>query len=155
MNRISFQVLGKPVPWARARVDGRRGNLIHFTPKRQKDEKTAIQYAAKRAMGNKPLLTGPLRMAVRFVYPFPKNWSESRRRQPQSYWKTSRPDADNLLKLMKDALNGVVYHDDAQVTFTECRKLHGSVAGTFVTVEQLLPEYEEVDCVSTLDKTGT
>ena len=140
MNRIYFQIPGQPVPWARARTKG----TVHFTPKKQRLEKGAIQYHAKAAMGNKPLFSGPLHLAVQFVYSHPKSWTEAKKRKPESRWKTSRPDADNLLKLVKDALNGVVYHDDAQVTFTEVRKLYGEMTGTFVTVEPLIPDYESL-----------
>jgi Holliday junction resolvase RusA-like endonuclease len=139
MNRVYFHVPTTPIPWARARTRG----SVHFTPKKQRAERDNVQLHARRAMGNKPPMNGPLRLAARFVYPYPKSWSEKRRRLPESRWKTSKPDSDNLLKLLKDALNGVVYIDDAQVTHTECLKLHGNMPGTFVSIEQLVPEYDE------------
>lgn len=40
-------------------------------------------------------------------------------REPFTY----KPDADNILKCVMDALSGVAYLDDKQCTNTQCRKM--------------------------------
>lgn len=37
-----------------------------------------------------------------------------------------KPDTDNIAKIIADALNGVAYKDDAQITKLEVAKLYGS-----------------------------
>lgn len=50
-------------------------------------------------------------------------------------FKTSKPDLDNLEKAVKDALTGVLWHDDAQVTYVWKRKVWvTSGAGLLVSV---------------------
>lgn len=36
-----------------------------------------------------------------------------------------KPDGDNIIKIVADALNGVAYHDDKQITTMYCRKIYG------------------------------
>lgn len=35
---------------------------------------------------------------------------------------TKKPDVDNIVKIVLDALNGLAWHDDAQVTFLAVSK---------------------------------
>jgi Holliday junction resolvase RusA-like endonuclease len=48
-----------------------------------------------------------------FWFDRPKGHSKARRSKSEP--KISRPDIDNLCKLVLDALNGVAYNDDGQV----------------------------------------
>ncbi len=38
------------------------------------------------------------------------------------YYDGNSPDVDNIIKPIQDALNGIIYNDDAQVTETKSRK---------------------------------
>ena len=60
------------------------------------------------------MLTGPLGLTVRFE----SKWRMSDRQEvrDQGYvWKDTRPDGDNLVKGLQDALETVIYADDAKV----------------------------------------
>ncbi len=49
---------------------------------------------------------------------------------------TKRPDLDNVLKAIKDGLNGIVWGDDSQVAvLRECRKGYSDTPRVVVTVE--------------------
>lgn len=78
--------------------------------------KAAAQVAASQAYQGEPL-TGPLVMHVLFVMPRPKSkmtgaWKKAGKpRTPH----TGKPDRDNLMKSLQDALNGLVYVDDSQI----------------------------------------
>ena len=43
-------------------------------------------------------------------------------------WQTSKPDADNYAKLILDALNGVLWRDDAQVVRLFAEKVYCDLA---------------------------
>jgi Holliday junction resolvase RusA-like endonuclease len=110
--QIVFTVPGQAVPWARA-GGGKTGH--RFTPAKQRSYAGVLKLFCQRAMRGGPLITGPIELSVMAEYGWPKSWNEKRRSAPGAQWKTSRPDTDNLSKLIKDALNTVAWSDDAQV----------------------------------------
>lgn len=105
-----------------------------YTPSKTKHAEDLIKYKvmAQMAADDKPKLNKPIavRLVLRFVYP-----GKIRALFPVA--KTTRPDVDNLVKLVLDALNGVVWEDDAQVAEIQCTKLISSTdgaIGTFISV---------------------
>lgn len=64
-----------------------------------------------------PLLKGPILVIVHFVLPAPLSLPQ-RKREAQNYRPhTKKPDGDNLEKFLNDSLNGVVWDDDARITW--------------------------------------
>lgn len=108
---VFFTVPGTAVPWSRAGSAGGR----RFTPKKQENFMGVLQVHARAAMAGRAPFEGPLEMQVMASYAWPASWSNKRKADPAQAWKTSRPDADNLSKLVADALNGLAFIDDAQV----------------------------------------
>lgn len=47
-----------------------------------------------------------------------------------------KPDTDNIVKVVSDALNGVAYHDDTQIASIWAEKIYSEVEGLNVTVEE-------------------
>jgi Holliday junction resolvase RusA-like endonuclease len=94
--------------------------------------RTAIAQEARAAIGDRPLLEGPIRVRVAFVFPRPKGHylpANSRRSAPilrddAPDYHTCKPDADKLLRALFDALTNVVWRDDAQVADERARKLY-------------------------------
>lgn len=64
-----------------------------------------------------PLLKGPLFVIVHFVMPAPQGLSERKRQAQNCLPHTKRPDGDNLEKYLNDALTGIVWADDSQITW--------------------------------------
>jgi Holliday junction resolvase RusA-like endonuclease len=133
MQSVSINVPGDPVQWARA---GRNGKFS-FTPHKQAVHMDTIRIEASRAFKGDPL-NGPLELRVRFVYEWPKSWSAKKRGLTGNHWKISKPDADNLIKLIGDSLNKILWHDDAQICQTSFSKQYGLTSATHITVEQLV-----------------
>jgi Holliday junction resolvase RusA-like endonuclease len=52
------------------------------------------------------------------------------------YPHTKKPDCDNMAKICLDALNGVAYHDDAQITNLIISKHYGENAKVKVTIKE-------------------
>lgn len=108
MGALTFTVKGTPVPWARARQRGR----AHFTDPKVKRAQHAIA-AAARAAGAE-VLEGPVSVVLAFDY----DANETRVIVDRMFGgKATRPDVDNLIKNVLDALNGVCWKDDGQVTW--------------------------------------
>lgn len=128
---IAFQIPGEPVAFARS---GGKG-AIRFTPKRQRDFMALVQLAASKAMAGQEPFAGPVEMVVRATYLIPKSWP--RKKADTAKWRTSKPDADNLAKIIADAINTIVFADDAQVASLTVQKVYGPLAGVTVSVSTL------------------
>jgi len=124
---ISFVLPGEAVPFARA---GGGKTVARFTPAKQRSAMGAVKLFCQRAMAGALPLDGPVELAICATYLRPK----ARR---DDVWKTSRPDADNISKLIKDALNTVAWRDDAQVCSLHVWKRYGNVASVSVRIVEL------------------
>ena len=72
------------------------------------------------------MLEGALCLECHVYLPVPASWSYERRRAAIAgeSWPAGKPDWDNLGKLVSDALNGVCYKDDAQISDGRVIKLY-------------------------------
>lgn len=130
---IAFAVPGEAVPWSRAGSN----NGQRYTPKRQASFMGAIKLFAARAMAGAGPIEGPVELSIRATYLTPSSWSAKRR--ATATWKASKPDVDNLGKIVADALNSLAYADDAQVASLIVQKRYGALAGLTVSVCPLQP----------------
>ena len=130
---IEFVVPGEPIAWARAGSKGAR----RFTPSKQKNFMAVLAMYARLAMRGKQPLDGPVELVVVAVYEWPKTWSQKKRLAPGAAWKTSKPDADNIGKLISDSLNCLAYRDDALVARMEIQMIYGERAETRVMLKPL------------------
>lgn len=131
---ISFTLPGVPRGWARARKNGRRFFKDHETEAFQ----TALGTAAHAQMRGQEPFSGPVELTVTSIFPVPKSWSASKRARALAgeLRPICRPDADNLIK-QSDALNGVVWRDDAQVVDARSIKFYGERPAMHVTVKAI------------------
>lgn len=109
------------------------------------DARAAAEGKPHRAPSSagKPSAGGATEKAVRIsvvaVFPIPGSASRKRRRDMLEGRElpTKKPDADNILKIILDALNGLAYADDKQVVWAECQKNYGEQPGVLVAVEEI------------------
>ena len=120
----SFVVPGPP----RGKGRPRFGQGRTFTDKKTVAYERTVKQAALESGGE--LIDGPVAISVEAFMPRPKSRPSS---VTKADWKSgealphvARPDADNLLKVVCDALNGVAYRDDAQVWWTLVRKRYAA-----------------------------
>lgn len=125
-SEISFTIPGVPVPWSRA---GGGKTTKHFTPAKQRSYMDAVRLYGKVAMKGKELLKGPLCVDLVAVFP-------STVKNP-SGWKTTKADIDNIYKINADALNNIVWEDDAQICDVHMYKIYGPHPGVTITVFEL------------------
>jgi len=114
----------KPIPKARPRVT----RTHTYSPKSNVVFKNEVQRIARKQYRYDPLL-GALQITAIFTFKRPKT---VRRR-----YHTVRPDCDNLLKGLLDALNGVLYKDDCQVVECYGIKEYGNEDQISIIVNQL------------------
>jgi len=115
----TFTIPGIPMaqPRQRHRVAFVGGKMIAKNYLPQDSPVNAFKAAA--ALEASKVFTAPLEgaicLTVLFILPRPKSKMWKSRPMPRE-WHTSKPDLDNLEKALKDALKGVAWRDDAQVT---------------------------------------
>ena len=113
-----------------------------YTPRSTREAEAAVRAAFLAAAGpfEAPLFGGaPVALTVDVRRHLPK----SRPRRVVSEPDTFKPDADNVCKLVADALNGVAWADDSQVVRLWCRKFdrrRGEDDRTTVRIEEVADE---------------
>ena len=97
--------------------------------------RSVVQDAAREAFGGSPLIEGPLRVTFDFFVQRPKchvgakGLKPSAPRQP-----TTKPDLLKLARAAEDALTGIIWKDDAQITTEVLRKRYADKPGMLVCV---------------------
>jgi len=132
MSEVTFFVPGTPRGKGRPRFSRKSGRA--YTPAETAAYESTVAYAGHVAMGAQDLLEGPVGVKMTAVFQIPASWSPKRKREALHH--TSKPDADNIAKCC-DALNGIVWKDDAQVARISISKVYGDVPGLHVFVEAL------------------
>lgn len=130
MNAISFTIPGPPQGKARPRVvRAKSGISLTYTPDKtvRYEELTRIRYRAA-AHGFKFADNDPVAVQITAWYPIPKSKSKKVQAAMQAgeIKPTKKPDCDNIIKIICDALNGFAYKDDAQVTLTQAAKAYSA-----------------------------
>lgn len=117
----SIRVDTAPVAKARPRVTMRGGKARAYTPKKSADYERLIASHWKHAPTDKPVA-----LRMEFGMPIPASWPKYRRAEALqgSLLPAKKPDIDNLVKAVLDALNGIAYDDDGQVVEVSARKVY-------------------------------
>lgn len=108
MSPIKIVAPLEPVPFPRPAQSGKR----RFNPPRYTQFKNALGLIARRAMGGQAPFTGAVKLTAE-VY---------KKIVPTAL---KFGDVDNHLKAICDALNGICYADDRQVTHVEVTLIKG------------------------------
>lgn len=112
---VRFVVPGPPQPQERARSARVGAGVRTYTPERTRSWKGLCQFHMRQAAGEcwKPGI--PLEVAVVAVFPLPASQYRKRAVVARRWHVGARGDVDNLAKIVLDAGNGVLWHDDGQV----------------------------------------
>ena len=142
MNNILIYrvVLGGPTPQARHR-HFRRGEFTGSYDPSKKGKNTFASILHDEAP--KELLDCPMLLELNFFMPRPKSHYKTVKlgtflKDSAPEWHTGRPDIDNLIKFVQDALNGVYYRDDATICQVIARKLYSEKPRTEITIHSLI-----------------
>jgi crossover junction endodeoxyribonuclease RusA len=138
---ITFAVHGLPKgqPRARARVAGKHARVYH--PKNGPDANWRSDVYTAALSHRPPVpLDGPVALAMRFFLPRPKSHFGSGRnagivKSSAPTIPITKPDLDNLVKLVMDVLTDLGYwRDDCQVTVLRASKGYSDRTGCFVNL---------------------
>jgi Holliday junction resolvase RusA-like endonuclease len=124
---IHFTVPGPPVGKARPKVvRTRNGRSMTYTPDKTVAYEELVRLRFQESLKGCAFqpLEGALRIQIFAGYPIPKSTSKKQRALmlENKVLPTKKPDWDNIGKIICDALNGMAYEDDKQVTESQMRK---------------------------------
>lgn len=126
---------GEPVSKGRPRMT-KSGHT--YTPKRTVDYERMVQTLFHAEHGS-PKLEGAILLRLDLYFGIPKSSSKAARKQMQQGMERpcKRPDIDNCLKAVCDALNGIAYKDDSQIVAAVIQKFWADEPRAVVTIEEL------------------
>ena len=120
---IRIVVPGPPKAWERAGhriVTTKTGAqfVSSYTPTQTRHEQSFIRAMAYKAMDGRNPLTGPVDLRIVAYMPIAVSWSRKKQAAAlaDQIRPTGTPDWDNLGKSVCDAIKGVCWRDDSQVT---------------------------------------
>lgn len=119
----------------------RRGaHVVAYTPAATVSYENLVKMAATLAMRGVEPTAGPVALSVRLNMQIPASWSKKRRSLAAAglIAATKKPDADNVLKGIKDGCNGIIWRDDAQVVRIVLEKQYSETPSAQVQIDAAL-----------------
>lgn len=114
--QISFTIPGRVRGKGRPRAVVRPGTsfVSVYTDPETRNCETLVRNSAHDAMGEWTPFDGPIELTVAIFQLVPPSWSK--KKTAAAFYLTGKPDLDNVVKLIGDALNGIVWRDDSQIS---------------------------------------
>lgn len=139
MTTVAFVVPGTPVGKGRPKF-ARRGNFVTtYTPEKTASYENLVKVKAEEAMNGRPAIDGPVAVEISLYVTPPASWSQKKQREAMEgrIYPTSKPDVDNVVKGIFDAMNEIVFRDDKQAVDVVVRKRYSNTARAIVGVKAL------------------
>ena len=137
--RVKFKVLGEPKGKQRPRLCKIRGRSIVYTPKQTTEYEQKIRASCKRLMSEKFPQGIPLEIKITALFSIPKKFNKEQREKSINgeLLPTKKPDGDNVIKIVLDALNDTAYFDDSQVFGINFFKRYGEKAQIIIEIKEI------------------
>jgi Holliday junction resolvase RusA-like endonuclease len=134
---IVIEVCGEPKAKGRPRFSRKTG--VAYTPAGTRSYENLLRAAGQDAMKGEPPLICAVTLRMAAIMSVPTSWSQKKQKLALggAIRPTTRPDADNLLKTVSDALNGVVLRDDKQIVDVHVSKHYGTRPLVRVEIERI------------------
>ncbi len=146
---VTFVVEGEPEGKGRPRVT-KHGT---YTPKKTKVYEERVQWAYRHAAdGFRFGDIEMIKLEITAYYGIAKSKTKTMKKlmKEGKVRPTKKPDTDNVIKVVADALNGIAYRDDAQIVDTVCRKYFSEEPRVEVTLTRAIV-VEEPDLPLTVE----
>lgn len=135
-----FTILGEPQGKGRPRFSMIAGHVHARTPEQTATYENLVKLEYRAQCGNYKFPDdAELAMRITAFYGVPK--SDSKKKAAAKLGgeirPTKKPDMDNVVKVIADALNGYAYRDDTQIVDCLIRKFYSETPRVEVSLEEL------------------
>lgn len=138
---FTFEVLGRPSSKGRPRFSTYGNYVKTYTPPKTVEYENLVRLSYTQSGGKK--WNGIISANIIAYFPIPKSVSKKKRQAMLYTAYDKKPDCDNIAKIILDALNGIAYDDDSQVTSLSVSKEYAEdpkVVVTFAMFDNLQEE---------------
>lgn len=135
--KIALTIPGEPKGKARPKFDSRSRRA--YTPSDTKKYEKQISDLYHLNYSGLAFPDGALDLRIRAYFGVPKSDSAKTtlRKLANVIRPTKKPDMDNIVKIVADALNGVAFRDDAQIVDCMVRKFYSNSPRVEITIENI------------------
>lgn len=130
---------GTPVGKGRPKFARRGAFVTTYTPEKTASYENLVKVKAEEAMQGRAIIDGAVAVTIALFVTPPASWSKKKQRDALDHatMPTSKPDVDNVIKGIFDAMNDIVFRDDKQVVDLSVQKRYADTARAFVKVTAL------------------
>ena len=134
---FEFEVIGDIKGKARPRIN--TYTCTAYTPGNTKDYEMLIkQYFKIKYPKYEPIQDGRVSVKIVAYFKIPKgtNKKNTESMLNGSISPTKKPDIDNIIKIILDALNKMAFNDDNQISKMEVEKIYGQEEKVYIKIEE-------------------
>ena len=139
MQKLMFEILGSPIGQGRPKFSNINGHAKAYDPEKSRNYKAYVRMLATQAMKENDfeMITGPCAIKIWAYFDVPKSKSKKFKEAALASKErpTKKPDADNIVKAILDALNGLMYKDDSCIVELSCVKYYSDIPRVEVYVD--------------------
>ena len=123
---IKFTVPGPPKGKQRPRICRINGQSVTYTPRQTTEYEKLVRASYTSVSKVKFSKDEPLEISILALFSIQQRASKKLKELMinNEILPTKKPDSDNIIKIILDALNGVAYHDDRQVCRVYFEKMY-------------------------------
>ena len=139
MQKLMFEIPGSPIGQGRPKFSTINGHAKAYDPEKSRNYKAYVRMLATQAMRENDfeMITGSCAIKIWAYFDIPKSKSKKFKEAALEGKEkpTKKPDADNIVKAILDALNGLMYKDDSCIVELSCVKYYSDVPRVEVYVQ--------------------
>lgn len=131
-----FEVPAKIIGKGRPRLNSYTGQV--YTPTRTKDYENLVEQYFLLKYPRYKTMEGRVKVSITAYFEVPKSASKIMKEQmlENKISPTKKPDIDNVVKIVLDAMNKFAFKDDTQITKIEVEKLYADSEKLCVKIEE-------------------
>lgn len=136
---FSFEVPGEPTAKGRPRFSHNGKFVKAYTPQKTINYENLVKLSFMQQIGSPEPMHNEVKATVNAYFGIPASTSKKKYEQmiDGSLRPSKKPDCDNIAKIILDALNGIAYDDDKQITCLVVNKFYSQRPCVMVSLEEL------------------
>ena len=143
---VCFVIPGEPYGKGRPRFSNAGAYVRTYTPEKTASYENLVKLTySRQCAGFRFAKETALDVRIMAYYKIPKSAGKKKAQlmREKAIRPTVKPDYDNIGKIVCDALNGIAYHDDAQIVDAMIRKFYSDTPRVQVIIQSVNQNQKE------------